>query len=173
VEQIILLILFLALPGLIRKLAGQKRGAPKKARPAASRPTAEAPVEQEEQLPDWLRKLSETLSERGEQIGGELGETLRNLNGEDAVEEELVIESVPVSSTVDWEAVPIPDPPERDHSSHIGQVAAPPRRELHGDRKAGRYVPSGRSEWRKAVILSEVLGAPRGLKPWREAGGES
>ncbi len=168
-EQILLLILFLALPGLLRKLTGQKRGAPKKARPAPQ-PVADAP---EEQLPEWLQKLSKTLSERGEQIGGELGETLRDLGGAESPEEEPLVEVVPVSSHSPWEPLPEPSPAEQDHSGHLGQVVAPPRKELHHGLRAGRYVPSGRAEWRRAVILAEVLGRPRGLKPWREASGES
>ncbi len=171
-EQILLLILFLALPGLLRKLTGQKRGAPKKARPAA-KPAAETQADPVEQMPDWLRKLSETLSKQGEQVGGEQGETMQDLGGAESPEVEPVIEAVPVSSHSPWEPLPEPSPVEEDHSVHLGQVAAPPRRELHHGRKAGRYVPRGRREWRRAVILSEVLGRPRGLKPWREASGES
>ena len=164
-EQIILLILFLALPGLIRKLTGaQKRGAPRKARPAPSprdEVEVEAPTEVEETLPGWLRELSETLSEHG------------GRHGEVVEEAEPIIESVPISSPVDLDP-PMPAAPiERDHSVHLGQVKAPPRRQLHHGNRAARYLPSGRGDWRRAVVLSEVLGNPRGLKRWREAGGES
>ena len=171
-EQLIILILFLLLPGLIRKLTGQqqkKRGASKPARPASQPGKPAAPEPDDQELPEWLQNLAETLADTKEQIE----EAIPEIPGFEEEEPEPVFESIPVTQGADWgrdDTAPASTPyvPERHHEDV--PLTVPPRRQLHSPLRAREYVPKSKQDWRRAVILAEVLGSPRGLSPWRDPG---
>jgi len=172
VEQLIILILFLLLPGLIRKLTGQqqkKRGASRPARPASPPGKPAAPEPDDQELPEWLQDLAETLADTKEQIE----EAIPEIPGfEEQEEPEPAFESIPITSDTNWgrvDAAPASTPsvPKRHDAAPL---TVPPRRPLHSPLRAREYVPKNKYDWRRAVILAEVLGSPRGLSPWRDPG---
>ena len=168
-EQLIILILFLLLPGLIRKLTGQQKkgGAPRKARPAASSAPQGEPEQVERELPEWLQNLAETLADTKEQVE----EAIPDISLFEEEEPEPAIESIPVTPGPEWgrtasAPTTMPSPPTRERA--FVPLTVPPRHQLHSRRRQREYLPKSRHDWRRAVILAEVLGNPRGLSPWRE-----
>lgn len=192
-EQIVILILFFLLPGLIKRISKQqqksKGGAPKRVRPArrvrqrrprdpgplarmpgAAPPTPDPEPEPEpaaaaEEMPEWLRELATRLGRedvlpRPEPVAS------------DATVEESVVVERDVTPGRDWdriaETAPVYPSPEPRPIAESMPVKAPPRRALHGAMRAGAYRAVGRTDWRRAFVLAEVLGAPRALAPYSD-----
>ena len=194
-EQILFLLLILALPGIIRRLA--KQGKP--AAPAAPKPrrSAEAPPPvAEQELPPWLESLAEKL---GAPTGAPASPPAtvparparRRFADEGLADAEAHPEIVDGSDAErgTWDVTPGADwqrfEAEREQQraaaasvlrdwEHPGEqsvarkLAAVPTVTRHQPR---HFIPPGSRGWRRAVVLAELLGPPRGLAPWREAGG--
>jgi hypothetical protein len=196
VEKIIILLLLFALPGIIRKLTGAGKAKPSRPpREPASRAPVDASAAEEtpetapEELPPWLRKLSDGLVEVQQ----------RNLEKP----EPAIIESMdvsPVEGTLHGTMVASEIELESDHrvmpAEHLpglsqGYRTAPAEHLQHVtkdwrgvsdagttsvakthwrgkkcDRLPWKARP-GKLGWRRAIVLAEILGPPRVNKPYR------
>ncbi len=192
-EQILFLLLILALPGIIRRLA--KQGKP--AAPAAPqrRRSAEAPPPvAEQELPPWLESLAEKLGAPTSSPAPPPApaSTRRPSFAEegltDAEARPELVEGSPaergtwdVSPGADWQRFLADEEQQRAAAASILRdreqaIEQPVVRKLAAvptvtRRQPSHFIPPGSRGWRRAVVLAEVLGPPRALAPWRESGG--
>ncbi len=190
-EQIIILLLLFALPGLIRRFAksaqkgktASRRGRPapgeqpaggglSETTPQAER-SAESTTGPAEQIPEWLGELV-----------GRLDSRRRDMETETLVETHDV--SPVETERTEWDAAfdePFAGYDEERAAAKAarvhrdpGPVTPPPvvpvaRRERRASRRFVFRRPAGTQGWRQAIVLTEILGPPVGLRSRRGTGG--
>ncbi|MBM4118728.1 hypothetical protein FJ251_13540 [bacterium] len=197
-DSLLVLILIMTLPGLLRRLIGQKKAAPPPA--GRRRPPREAPPPvAEAELPDWLQDLAEKLgAPAGDKPAAPAPpartqrprfeeEGLRDAEARpDAQEPERRLAEVgewDLKPDADWQRFAAEE--EQRRAAAVSQLRDWEQREAAAAaplplaapavtpplRSPRHVVPLGRQGWRRAIVLAEVLGPPRALAPWREAGG--
>ena len=168
-EQILVLLLFLALPAIMRNLAKRQqkqRDAAEKSSPRREpAPDGEADAEAREELPAWLRELAQNLGQGPSEVR----------ESEAAYEAPLAVEVPESQAGAHWERAsvpetPAPPPPVKSPAAPVA-LSAPPRRQRRARSGSRVFVPLNLQDWRRAVVLAEVMGKPRGLLPWRGPGG--
>ena len=195
-EQIIILLLIFLVPGILRRLTGagkKKAGAPPRepsrrtvVRETLDEMAAESevdPGQQPQELPAWLRKLSEGLGEvqkQRERVESTIAETDDVSSYDDFVtahEETQYDHSIHPEEHLQH----VSRGYRTDPSAHLQQVSADLRgvsdagstgiSEVHWRGKNRNRLPMkarpGKGGWRRAIVLSEILGPPRALKPYR------
>lgn len=195
-DSLIVLILIMIVPGIIQRLVKQSRSAtpaaPQRRRnPAAPRPVAEA------ELPTWLQDLAEKLGAPSAETPAPAPtasstqrprleeEGLRDAEAHPELSEGSAYErgNWDVTPGADWQrfeaeaeqqrAAAASQLRDREHPEAAPRAApalavAPAPLPRHEPR---HFIPRGRQGWRRALVLAEVLGPPRAVSPWREAGG--
>jgi hypothetical protein len=206
VEQLLILLLFLALPRIIKTIAKQGKSEDAKKRPArqqprrAPAPTPEdSPTESEVQLPPWLESLAERLGGPESKSEPEEARPPKPFGEPDPeapppwhdVAHEPRFER---EGATNYEAHPLP-PATSGSTQPIASTSIAPApgrrravetlREMAERRSRGAAgpaarsslarprgprpvmsLPRGRQGWRRAIVLAEILGAPRALRPY-------
>lgn len=199
-ENLVFLILVMALPGLIRRLVKQSQAA-KPAAPSRRRPRADAPPPVAgQELPPWLESLAEKLGapiSTGETTAAPAPAPARTQRPSFAEEGLRDAEAHPeltegsaaergtwdVTPGADWQRFEAEAEQQRaavasalrdwEHPGESLAAPTPPMAALPSVARRGprHVVPAGRDGWRRAVLLAEILGPPRGVEPWRESAG--
>ena len=198
-EQLLILLLFLALPRIIKAVAKQGQTDKKAKAPARQRPrrapaptpvTDESPAD-EVQLPPWLESLAERLGAAenkpkspaapqpkpfGEpdpeapppwhDVAHEARFEGQGGTNYEAAHPAPTITSRPVTPGPEWQRAT--DALRRVAAKRRQQAAAPPAPMAMAQRgpRPVTAMPRGRQGWRRAIVMAEVLGAPRALRPY-------
>ena len=200
-ENLLILLLFLALPRIIKAVAKQGQSGDAKQRPARERPRRAdrpaPPVEDtpeeaaEVQLPPWLESLAERLGapkdaptakplppQRGPGVPDpEAPPPWHDVAAEPRFEREGMtnyegqppITSMPVTPGPEWQRATEAlrqVTGKRRQQRMAGAPGASPSVPLPRGPRPVTAMPRGRQGWRRAIVLAEVLGAPRALKPY-------